>query len=98
MIERLVASRRYRNASDVQREWLQMIEGRKAEENAPLHALQEASRVGVNDCGAGRFRSFKSTAALKRRLTAIAEEAIATKPLWGNTLEVCTGGAAGRPA
>ena len=79
LVERLVASGRYQNASEVLREGLRLIEGREAEDRARLNALRDAARIGVADIDAGRFRSFKSPAALNRHLTAIADEAIAGK-------------------
>jgi len=79
LVERLVASGRYQNASEVLREGLRLIEGREAEDRARLNALRAAARAGVADIDAGRFRSFESPAALNRHLAAIAHEAIAGK-------------------
>ena len=79
LVERLVASGRYQNASEVLREGLRLIEGREAEDKARLNALRDAARIGVADIDAGRFRSFESPAALNRYLAAIAHEAIAGK-------------------
>lgn len=64
-VERLVASGRYQNASEVLREGLRLIEGREAADSARLRALREAARIGADDISAGRFRSFESPAALK---------------------------------
>lgn len=80
LVERLVSSGRYQNASEVLREGLRLIEDREAQDSARLHALREAARVGMADIDAGRFRSFESPAALSRRLTAIADKAIGGKP------------------
>lgn len=80
LVERLVASGRYQNASEVLREGLRLIEGREAEDSARLRALREAARVGMADIDAGRFRRFESPAALNRHLTAIADKAIGAKP------------------
>ena len=79
LVERLVASGRYQNASEVLREGLRLIEGREAEDKARLNALRDAARIGSADIDAGRFRSFESPAALKRHLAAIANVAIAGK-------------------
>ena len=79
LIERLVASGRYQNASEVLREGLRLIEGREAEDKARLKALRDAARIGVADIDAGRFRSFDSPAALSRHLAAMTDEAIAGK-------------------
>jgi antitoxin ParD1/3/4 len=79
LVERLVASGRYQNASEVLREGLRLIERREAEDKARLAALRDAARIGFADIDAGRFRSFESPAALKRHLAAIANVAIAGK-------------------
>jgi len=80
LVEKLVSSGRYQNASEVLREGLRLIEDREAQDSARLHALREAARVGMADIDAGRFRSFESPAALSRHLTAIAAKAIGGKP------------------
>ena len=80
LVERLVATGRYQNASEVLREGLRLIENREAQDRASLNALREAARIGVADIDAGRFRSFESSAALNRHLTGIAKQAIAGKP------------------
>ncbi len=80
LVEKLVSTGRYQNASEVLREGLRLIEDREAQDNARLHALREAARVGIADIDAGRFRSFESPTALSRHLTAIADKAIGGKP------------------
>ena len=80
LVEKLVSTGRYQNASEVLREGLRLIENREAQDNARIHALREAARVGMADIDAGRFRSFESPAALSRHLTAIADKAISGKP------------------
>jgi antitoxin ParD1/3/4 len=80
MLERLVSSGRYQNASEVLREGLRLVENRDAEDRARLDALRAAARIGVADVVAGRFRSFETPAALERHLTAVADEAIHSKP------------------
>lgn len=79
LVERLVASGRYQNASEVLREGLRLIESREAEEKVRLNALREAARIGIADVEAGRFRSFESPAALKRHLASMADKTIAGK-------------------
>ena len=79
LVERLVASGRYQNASEVLREGLRLIESREMEEMARLEALRDAARVGVADIGAERFLSFDSPAALNRHLASIAHQAISRK-------------------
>jgi antitoxin ParD1/3/4 len=80
LVEKLVSTGRYQNASEVLREGLRLIEDREAQDSARLHALREAARVGITDLDAGRFRSFESSTALSRHLTAIAHKAIAGTP------------------
>jgi antitoxin ParD1/3/4 len=77
LIERLVASGRYQNASEVLREGLRLIEGRDAEEQARLEALRGAARLGIADIEAGRYRSFETSEALERHLDSLADESIA---------------------
>lgn len=60
LIERLVASGRYQNASEVLREGLRLIERRDAENEARLKALRAAVQVGIDDIEAGRYRDFDS--------------------------------------
>ncbi|RJF89509.1 type II toxin-antitoxin system ParD family antitoxin [Oleomonas cavernae] len=55
VIDRLVKSGRYQNASEVLREGLRMIEQREAREAAKLEALREAARIGFADLKEGRF-------------------------------------------
>lgn len=76
LIERLVASGRYQNASEVLREGLRLIEGRDADERARLQALRDAARVGIVDIEAGRFRTLETPEALERHLAVLADEAI----------------------
>jgi antitoxin ParD1/3/4 len=80
LVENLVSTGRYQNASEVLREGLRLIEDREAQDNARLHALRDAARVGMADIDAGRFRSFESPAALTRRVTALADKVIGRKP------------------
>lgn len=75
LVERLVASGRYQNASEVLRDGLRLIESREAEDKARLKALREAARIGIADIEEGRFRSFTSADAIRGHLNAIATEA-----------------------
>ena len=49
LVERLVGSGRYQNASEVLREGLRLLESRDVEEKVRLRALREAARVGIAD-------------------------------------------------
>lgn len=55
VIERLVKSGRYQNASEVLRDGLRLIERRDAFEAAKLAALKEAARIGFRDIDEGRY-------------------------------------------
>jgi antitoxin ParD1/3/4 len=79
LVERLVASGRYQNASEVLREGLRLLESREAEEKVRIRALREAARIGIADIDAGRFRSFESPAALNRHLASMVDKTIARR-------------------
>jgi len=79
LVEKLVASGRYQNASEVLRDGLRLVENREAEEMARLKALREAARIGIADIDAGRFRSFESPKDLNRHLTSIVAKTIGGK-------------------
>lgn len=55
LVDTLVRSGRYQNASEVLREGLRLVEQRERREAAKLKALQEASAVGWADIAAGRY-------------------------------------------
>lgn len=77
LLERLVASGRYQNASEVLRAGLRLIERQEDWEAARLEALREAARLGVADIEAGRFTLLDDTETLQNHLAALAEEALA---------------------
>lgn len=75
LIERLVSSGRYQNASEVLREGLRLVESREAEQKVRLKALREAARVGIADAESGHLRSFTSRTDLKAHLDVLAHRA-----------------------
>jgi len=58
VIESLVGSGRYQNASEVLRDGLRLVEQREAEDAAKLDALREAVAIGWRDLEAGRYRDI----------------------------------------
>lgn len=76
LIEGLVSSGRYQNASEVLREGLRLIESREAEDRARLKALRDAARVGIADAEAGRGRDFSSFAELREHLDTLAQRVV----------------------
>ena len=68
LLEQLVSSGRYQNASEVLREGLRMVEQREAEDACRLAALRRAAEEGMADLDAGRFRTFETPQALRSHL------------------------------
>ena len=58
VIDTLVRSGRYQNASEVLREGLRLIEQRETDEAARLAALRNAAQLGWRDIEAGRYRDL----------------------------------------
>lgn len=79
LIARLVASGRYRNASEVLREGLRLIESRETDEQARIEALRDAARLGIADIQAGRFLTFETPDALEHRLASVVDDAISDR-------------------
>jgi len=76
MIERLVRSGRYQNASEVLRDGLRLVRQREAEDKARLVALRQAASVGQEDFDAGRYRAFADGEALRSHLGARADKVL----------------------
>jgi antitoxin ParD1/3/4 len=79
LLERLVLSGRYQNASEVLREGLRLVERQEEEAKVRLKALREAARAGIADIEAGRFSTFKSRAELRQHLEKVRDEALTAK-------------------
>ena len=78
LIERLVSSGRYQNASEVLREGLRLIEQRETDDACRLVALRSAVSVGMADMEQGRFTTLESSEALRNHLAALTAKAIAS--------------------
>ncbi|MBI4213674.1 MAG: type II toxin-antitoxin system ParD family antitoxin [Chloroflexi bacterium] len=76
LIETLVRSGRYQNASEVLREGLRLIERREEEDEARLTALREAAAVGVAALERGEFTEFADADGLLRYLDEVADRVI----------------------
>ena len=71
LVEQLVQSGRYQNASEVLREGLRMVEQRDAEDAYWLAALRKAAQEGMDDIDAGRFKTFESKQGLRDHIQGI---------------------------
>jgi antitoxin ParD1/3/4 len=76
VIETLVGSGRYQNASEVLREGLRLVEQRAAEDDAKLAVLREAADVGFAALDRGEFKAFDSIDDLKAHLNGLSEKII----------------------
>ena len=75
LVEQLVSSGRYQNASEVLREGLRLVEQREVEDAYRLEALRAAAQVGLSDIEAGRFKAFDSKASLRSHLKSVSSKA-----------------------
>jgi antitoxin ParD1/3/4 len=72
LIEALVQSGRYQNASEVLREGLRLVESREIEEARKLEALRSAARDGASAFDRAEFKEFADASALLAHLDALA--------------------------
>jgi antitoxin ParD1/3/4 len=79
LVERLVSSGRYQNASEVLREGLRLIENQEAEGKARIKALRDAARIGIADVEAGRYRTLDSPAELTLHLGTLRDNVLSWK-------------------
>src|SRR6266404_1588178 len=76
LIEALIGSGRYQNASEVLREGLRLVEQREAEDAAKLKVLRKAARVGVGALDRGEFKEFGNIEDLQVYLNDLSEKVI----------------------
>jgi antitoxin ParD1/3/4 len=76
LIEALVKSGRYQNASEVLRDGLRLVEQREAEDAVKLKALRAAARVGVGALNRGEFKEFSTFEELQVYLNELSEKVI----------------------
>ena len=76
LIDALVKSGRYQNASEVMREGLRLIESREAEEAARLEAMRAAVDVGIDEIERGEYKEFSSAEELVAHLRRVSDAAL----------------------
>ena len=79
LVEQLVESGRYQNASEVLREGLRLVEQREAEDAYRLEALRSAVEVGIQNIAEGKFKAFEKKESLRAHLKFITDKAITTE-------------------
>src|SRR5690348_7133316 len=80
LVQSLVESGRYQNASEVIREGLRLIEHRELEASTRLEALRSAADVGLRDLDSGAFKNFSDANALQAYLNAASENPVTDRP------------------
>ncbi len=74
LIEALVQSGRYQNASEVIREGLRLVENREVEEATKLESLRATAQLGVSALERGEFKEFADASALVAHLNKLADD------------------------
>jgi antitoxin ParD1/3/4 len=78
LIEALVQSGRYQNASEVMREGLRLVENREVEEATKLETLRDAAQLGISALDRGAFKEFADASALVAHLDALADNILSS--------------------
>ena len=76
LIDSLVGSGRYHNASEVLRARLRLVEQREAEDATKLKVLRKAAGAGFGALDRGEFKEFDSIDDLQAYLNAVSEKII----------------------
>jgi len=76
LIEMLVKSGRYQNASEVLRDGLRLVEQRAADDAGKLKALRAAARIGLGALDRGEFKEFRSIEDLQSYLNDLSDKVI----------------------
>ena len=76
LINKLVVSGRYQNASEVLREGLRLLEQRAAEDDARLTLLRKAARIGFDALDRGEFKELAAPDQLQVYLNDLSEKVI----------------------
>ena len=79
IIQTLVASGQYQNASEVLREGLRLLARVEAQERVKLEALREAAGLGFGAIDRGEFKEFDDTRDLEDYLNKLSDRVI-SKP------------------
>ncbi len=76
IVQGLVESGRYQNATEVLRDGLRLIEQREAEDAARLNGLREAAQAGFSALDRGEFKEFTSMDELEAYLNGLSDRLI----------------------
>jgi antitoxin ParD1/3/4 len=76
LIEALIQSGRYQNASEVMREGLRLVESREVGEASKLAALRDAAMTGLAAFDRGDFKEFATASALGAYLDELGDRVI----------------------
>ena len=76
LVQSLVNSGRYQNASEVIRDGLRLIERRETEDAAKLQAQRDAANVGVAALDRRAFREFSEARSFEKHLNGITDDVL----------------------
>lgn len=76
LLDALVKSGRYQNASEVLRDGLRLVEQREAEDAGRLEALRAAARSGVAALERGEFKEFAEIGELQTYLSELSDSVV----------------------